>query len=99
MLINDFLTFKAQHPEQIKRAAVNTITAYKAVCLTDTLLKGAERSFEDGAIRNGYVTRSAKHEIPPFQYVLVVFLSFTKLYKEIEGRTLFLLSSMLLNIT
>ncbi len=49
------LNAKAHHPEQIKRATiVNTITTYEAICSNDALLKEAELSFEERAIRNGY---------------------------------------------
>ena len=46
---------KSHHPEQMKRVTiVNTITTYEAICSNDTLLKEAEVSFENRAIRNGY---------------------------------------------
>ena len=50
------LNAKSHHPEQIKRATmiVNTITTYEAICSNDALLKEAELSFEERAIRNGY---------------------------------------------
>ncbi len=46
------LNAKSHHPEQIKRATiVNTITTYKAICSNSALLKEAELSFEERAIR------------------------------------------------
>ena len=49
------LNAKSHHPEQIKRATiVNSITTYEAICSNDALLKEAELSFEERAIRNGY---------------------------------------------
>jgi hypothetical protein len=49
------LNAKSHHPEQIKRATiVNNITTYEALCSNDALLKEAELSFEERAIRNGY---------------------------------------------